>query len=418
MPRLETFQEVFPKFMIEIVVAAGPQPRPLLLLWDGSQSHIGPSVSLEGKPEAELDSRVYVPPELDSTIWQAIRLPSHAEDYESTRKVFDDICHLLKRFTGLEENSVRLAAHSVIASWFPDAAGTSHCLSIVGPRSGVGPQTFRVLSCLYRRPLVLGTCSLASFFSIPTELRASFFIDRNQAGSTEKLLSAVNVPGAYVPRKGRLVKLAFASVVYGEEATDFAGDRIDLFAPPVRERLPHLDLSAEEQIAREFQPKLLMYRLKNYSAVATSNFDAPDFFSSLRRCARYLGACVPDSADLQEEIPSLLSEQSEQAQTDFSADMNGAVIEALLSLCREPDKQKIHVGELASAVNHVLDERGELYRLTPRLMSNRLKALGLFTTRLDATGRGLSLHNGVRDRVTELARLYRLEENEKGTSEL
>jgi hypothetical protein len=408
-PRLDTFGEIFQQFMIEVVATNGFRPRPALLLWDGRMARVGPSVSLQADSGARFEARTYEPPPIDPTVLRALRMPACATDYESTRKLFDEICALIKEFTGLTEKRVRLAAHSVFASWFPDATGNPIYLSIVGPRLGPGAQLFRLLSCLYRRPLVLGDCSLAEFYSIPTELCPSVFIEQHPFSSrAEKLLSAVGAPGAYVPRKGKLMKSRCSRVTYGEEFPRVCENRIDLVTAPTHEKPPSLDWSIQEQVAGEFQPKLLMYRLRNYGGVTVSQFDAPDLLPSVREAARSLGACVPDTPDLQKEIAALLSEQNEGAQADLSTDLNSTVIEALLSLSSQEKRGKVHVGEIATAVNAILEQHGEPLHLTPRMMSNRLKSLGLLSKRLDAAGRGLLLHNGLRQRIYQLALDYGL----------
>src|SRR5271169_4640276 len=70
--------------------------------------------------------------------------------------------------------------------------------------------------------------------------------------------------------------------------------------------LPILDQRVQQQIAEEFQPKLLMYRLVNYRRASVSELDVSDFTSPVRDLARCLGASVPDEPELQGEIAPLL----------------------------------------------------------------------------------------------------------------
>jgi hypothetical protein len=112
----------------------------------------------------------------------------------------------------------------------------------------------------------------------------------------------------------------------------------------------------------------------------------------------------------------VLSEQNEQVQADLSTYLNAVVLEALLSFCREEKREKVHVGEIADAVNEILERQGEPLHLSPRMMSDRWKDLGLPTKRLDAAGRGLLLHSGLRQRIYQLARDYRVVEGDEEPS--
>jgi hypothetical protein len=79
---------------------------------------------------------------------------------------------------------------------------------------------------------------------------------------------------------------------------------------------------------------------------------------------------------------------------------------AMFSFSHEEKKHCVRVGELTTAVNAILEQRGELLELKPRTIGYRLRALGLTTKRLDAAGRGLLLLAAIRRRIHRLARDY------------
>jgi hypothetical protein len=396
--------------MIELVagdVSSGPFN---LLVWDGAQAHIQPSVPLTAEPGCKFEPRVFDAPEVDSTICRAIRFPTGAAPYESSPKLFGDLCALVQKYTGLPERLIYLAAHSVLASWFPDCTAIPICLSIVGPQSNQGSQLFRLLSCLYRRPLLLAEMSVFGLRSLPMELCPALFIERYElSAQLQGFLHALNAHGAYIPRKGQLLSVTFARVVYTEEplSDDALGaSAIKIPVTPTRQPVPILDKLAQEQIADAFQPKLLMYRLANYRRVAQSDFDVSRFLPPVRELARCLGACVPGEPELQQRIISLLEERNEEVQTERATDLNSIVVEVMFSFSHEEKKQSVRVGELTTAVNAILEQRGELLELRPRTIGYRLGALGLTTKRLDAAGRGLLLLAGTRRRIHRLARDY------------
>lgn len=367
--RSTTFGEVFPRFAIELV-RPDSSPTPALLLWDGTEAHIESSLRLLSGPDSNFAGRVYLPPCVDPTIWAAIRLPTHASDYGSTRKLFDGVCELISKFAGLPQNPARLAAHTVLASWLSDATATPVCVSI-GGAAGPGLQLFRLLSCLYRRPLVLSACGFAGLSSLPMQLCPSLFIERDRInGPTDKLLRAVNIRGGYVPRNGRLVPLVTSALVsYGQQNLNPAAGRngIDLQVLPTNESLPLLGCTAQEKIANEFQPKLLMYRLRNYRSTAATASNPPDLLGPAGERARWLAACVPDDPELQKGVPGLLDELEGQMPTDLSFDITRTVVEALLSFCHHfLPRQSIYVHEVTDQVNAALPVAGERVSVSAR----------------------------------------------------
>jgi hypothetical protein len=404
----KTFGEVLPQCMIELVASDTSQRGFDLLLWNGTEAHLGSRVSVDAEPGSDLKPRVFDPPDIDSTIWRAIRFPTHAAPYESTQVLFTDLCSVVRKYTDLPDRLVRLVSHSVLASWFSDCTAVPVCLSIVGPRSSRGSQLFRLLSCLYRRPLLLGDMSVARLYSFPLELRPSLFLERYEfSRQVDKLLCALNIQGAYVPHKGKLVNLSAARVVCSEEPHNdgAVGSEINIPVTPAHQPLPIMDRFVQEHIAEEFQPKLLMYRLKNYRQVVKSEYDVQYFVPPVRELARCLGACVPDESELREEIGLLLREQNNDVQTDLSTDLNSFVLEVMLTFCHDDKKESVYVGEITTRVNELLEKRGELLDLKPRTIGHKLRALGLATKRIDAAGRGIFLYK-VRRRIHKLARDY------------
>jgi hypothetical protein len=411
-PHIKTYGEVLARSMIELVPDDIPNGRFNLLFWDGTQAYIQPSFPLIPSPGSEFKPRVYEAPDLDPTISQAIRFPTHTAPYESCRKLFDDLCALVERFTGLSESQVFLSAYCVLASWFPECSSIPICVSIVGPYSAQGSQLFQLLSCLYRRPLLLGEMSVTGLHSLPLELCPSVFIERYEySAELQRLLCALNAYSGYIPRKGRLVSLSFARVVCTEEPPNddaLGGRAIKISVSPTCRTLPLLEKRARQEIADEFQPKLLMYRLTNYSRVAKCDFDVPYFLPPVRELARFLGACGPDAPEFQQQIIALLKERNEEVQTDRSTNLCSFVVEAMLSLCHEFKRESVRVAEVADRVNTILSQRGEMLTLNAKAVGTRLSKLHLYTKRLDAKSRGLLLTDAALQLIHKLAEDYQI----------
>ena len=411
----KTSGTVFTNGMIELVADQMHEGRLLLLLWKEGQAHIQPHVRLDQRtelgPETDLRTITFEPEDLDPTFRRAMRFPSRADSFGSSRQLLDSICEIIKRFTGLADDHVLLAAHSVLASWFLDATDFPVALVICGPLCPQGERLFRVLSCLYRRALLLGEISLASLCSLPMNFSPSLFIERyDHSPQFQRVIRATRTRGS-IPSKGKLVCTRCTTVICSEEPLNGAipdSHAIEIPVTHTRVPLPVLNEDAQQSIAEEFQPKLLMYRLTNYAHVMSSGFEAASLTSSVNELARSLGRCVVDDPDRQADIIRLLEEKDAKVQEEDSWDLRVTVLEALLLLCHKK-KESIHVGEVADVCNSILERVGELLVLAPRTVGNKLRVLGLTTRRLDSAGRGLFLTAKIRERIHRLAWDYKVQ---------
>jgi hypothetical protein len=217
--------------------------------------------------------------------------------------------------------------------------------------------------------------------------------------------------GVQVIVNGRLVNACHPIVLCLEESADGLFSDLSVITIPVSVQggtLPVLDPQAQKQIANEYQGKLLMYRLQNYRKVRESSFDVPELSARFREMARCLGACIAGDPEVEELLTKLLREQDSDVQPGIETELHSAVVEALLRLCHEPEKQALGVAEITAAANKILEKRGELIELKARSVGSHLRSLGFATKRLDAKGRGFTLLNSVRKRIHELAKSHKL----------
>ena len=161
-----------------------------------------------------------------------------------------------------------------------------------------------------------------------------------------------------------------------------------------------------ENIAEEFQAKLLGYRLAHHDQVRASTFDVADFTAPMRALARSLGACIVGDPELQNGIVPLLKDRDEAVRAERSTGPRAVVLEAVLFHCHEGRKSSVYVGEVGRAVKAILDARGETLTLEDRAVGAILNSLGLRTGRLNGKGRGLRLLQSVRRKAHELAQEY------------
>src|SRR6266404_4059790 len=410
---VDTFGEIQPKWMIDLLAdgTAGSQLK--LLFWDGQRTLVQQNFPMDFH---NVEWRVYRPAKVDATLTREIHFPSRVASFGTTREIFEAVVDIIKRYSGLPETEVRLLTHAVLASWVVEFTEVPVCVALVGAPSPARRQLLRLLRCLFRRALLLGEAGLAKFSSLPMEITPSLLIERCEL--TPQLLNfleATNSHDAQIVSKGRILKACCAKVLCVEEALGGllrGWLTIDLSGKDLDTSLPVLDAHAQEQIVEEFQPKLEMFRLKNYSVVRESIFDVPEISSGARDLARCLGGAVASDTELQEQLRPLLKEQDAQpVYGDSAKELHWVVIEALLSCAHQSQKKHIGVAELTATTNRILEGRGELLVMNPRAVGNILRALGFSTQRLTAIQRGIILLNSVRLRIHQLASKYNLLES-------
>jgi hypothetical protein len=403
-----------PNFIIELVGDPMDGNALQLLSWDGSKATIEPRLRFSwsfSDPEPHKLVITFDPIDLDASVRRAIWFPSRVDSFGSSRQLLDEICGVIKKYTNLPENLVSLAAHAALASWFPEAPDAPISLVIRGPQSQQARQLLLVLSCLYRRAISLGEIVPAALYSLPLDLSPSLFIERyDDTPRLEKLIRATFNRG-YVPFKGKLVRTTCSTVFHIDEPlidTIAGRNIIEIPTGYPRSPLPILSLKAQYEIAKKFQPKLLMYRLVHFRHVMNSTFDAASFAFPVNELARGLAACVVDDPERQRDIVKLLSGKNEHAEQELSWDPRVTVLEALFNLCHKSDMQSIYVGDVTSAANSILEHRGEMSQMTSRMVGSKLHVLGFTTTRLDSAGRGLQLKTEMRKRIHRVAWDYRV----------
>ncbi|GAC1438093.1 MAG: hypothetical protein NVS9B5_35210 [Terriglobales bacterium] len=161
-----------------------------------------------------------------------------------------------------------------------------------------------------------------------------------------------------------------------------------------------------QQIAADFQARLLCYRvtnchkLSNYSDVAVRNLEF-----NTKDLATKLAACVVDNPELAEAVFSLLQPQSEAARGSGDAEFDAAVIECLLALLHAKNSSRVVVKNITESVNTILKARGEIIEYSPEDLGRRLRILG-FNTKHGSSGNFVLLCREVSVLIHRLACLF------------
>jgi hypothetical protein len=399
---LATSAEVFPDGSLIELVASTNDGKSALLFWNGKSVRIVPQI--------DHLHHVYQPLELDVSLRRAIRFPSTARTYGSTKALFKGIASQFEHYIGLSAPEAAMVTTWITTTWFPDCLSSPPTLVVSGPDMSHAITFFRLLGCVSRRGLLLAEFSRSSFRSLPMALRPTLLVNQPYLARTmTSLLRASNYPGLFVPgNRGTVLDIACSKAVYWgmEGGADLWDDTaLHLALPPARSGLPPLVAREQDEIANRFQPQMLMYRCCTFPRVREPGSAAgrPTFPNS--EAARNLAACIPGELDFAQTVIPLLQRQEQDALARRSCDVNSAVVEVVWAQSHEA--KEIAISRITELTNALLRCRGELLVYSGQEIGWKLKHLGFFRHR-NSGGMVLRFSRETRLLAHQIARHYGL----------
>ena len=399
--------------MIELVSGSSELDKPDFLLWNGRKATVATHIKHGG--------RTFEPPELVPSLYRAMRLPSKSTDYGSARSLFAAIVDLFKRHLDLPERESSMLTCFSISTWVADLLPRAPILAISGPDQEFGIDVLRLLSCVCRHPLMLAEVTPVGFRSLRPQLSLTLLLDQQELKpNMQRLLRASSYRGLHVPgNRGSVVDLYGPKAIFcgNDAAVDtLGGGVIHISVTPSQLQSSALDEQVQNEIANHFQPRLLMYRLKNHGKVCESRVEVSEFTFAMRQLARSVAMCFPEDAELARDAAQLLRPQDEEVRGQRSRDVNCAIVEILLGNIHQRKqraekvdrKQRpLKVDELTKDLNALLQSRGELIEYSAEEIGWKLKSLNI-QRHSDRSGRQVLLDRGTSQIVHRLARVYDL----------
>ncbi len=390
--------------MIELVSGSSGLNKPDLLLWNGSRATVGRRVERGGC--------IYEAPELAPSLSRAIRLPSRSRSYDSARSLFAAMTELFQHHLDLPSRESNLLACFAIGTWLADCLPTAPSLAISGPEPELGVDLLRLLSCVCRHSLMLAEVTAGSFRSLPMHLSPTLLLNQQELKpNLQRLFRASSHRGQHLlGNKGSLVDLYGPKAIFcGSDAVGDAlsGGVIHVAVTPSHLHLSTLEEQVQNEIANSFQPRLLMYRLKNLRNVHKSQVDVSTFSFESRQLARTLALCFPEDLGLANDVVQLLRPQDEEVRGQHSRDVTCTVIEILWAIAHQGKQRTVRVDELAKDVNVLLQNRGETLVYSPEHIGWKLKSLNI-PRHSSSSGRQILLDRNTNQAVHRFARAYDL----------
>jgi hypothetical protein len=390
--------------MIELIAGSSVLNKPDVLLWNSRKATVGARVKHGGC--------IYEAPELAPSLYRATRLPSRCGDYGSARGLFAAITDLFRHHLDLPERESSLLACFSISTWLADRLPTAPNLIISGPDEEVGIDVLYLLSCVCRHPLKLAELTPGSFRSLPMHLSLTLLLDQQRLKpNVQRLFRASSHRGLHLPgNTGSVVDLYGPKAIFcgNDSAVDIlSGGAIQIFLAPSQLQSSALDEQVQNEIATRFQPRLLMYRLKNSGKVRESRVDVSEFTFTTRRLASTLAGCFPEDEELARDTVELLRPQDEEVRERRSRDLNCVIVEILWRIVHDGDQRAVGVKKLAGGVNTLLWERGEIWKYSPETIGWKLRTLQI-PRHTSSLGQQVLLGRDTSQTVHRLARAYDL----------
>jgi hypothetical protein len=182
---------------------------------------------------------------------------------------------------------------------------------------------------------------------------------------------------------------------------------IHISAAPSQVQSSALDERVQNEIADDFQPRLLMYRLKNFGKVRESPVDVSTFTFSTRQLAHTLAACFPEDPELARDAVQLFRPQDEEVRGQRSGDVDCAIVEVLWGIIHGRKQGAVRVDELAKFVDALLRSRGETLTYSAEEIGWKLRNLNI-PRHSSSSGRQVLLGRRTSQLVHRLAQAYDL----------
>jgi hypothetical protein len=361
------------------------------------------------------DGKTFVPASAEPTLLKALRLPTRTATYGSTRELFDQIRKLLASYHDVPDRTLLQIVYFIFGTWLADCVSSAPFLWIVAPVTAPRRMFLQLLALFCRHSLLLTAENPAGLWSLPMQWRPTLLLDATELNvPVLKFLRASNSQGVHFPRNGQALDLYCAKAVCSPEPlrdATLASAALQITLPPARSELPAWSVDASDRIAKEFQAKLLMYRINNYAKVRPPNFHLVGFTAPTQNLARSLAACIVGDDQLQAGLLPLLHEQDQEFQVERKAGLESVILEALLSCCHEKGRTTVRAAKVAEIANMILAKRGESLQISPEVVGHRLRSLGFRTEPIGSSGKGLWLLGDVCGAIHKLAPEYGVQQD-------
>jgi hypothetical protein len=362
--------------------------------------------SYEIAPQFKEGETIYTAGYLHSSLLEATRLAREPAEYGDAGKFFWKIGDLFRHYMGFSREQAAFMARIVFGSWFPDCCASPVTLCVVGMDMNQVMRLFRLFHIVSRRPVMIAALSA----NLPFYLHPTLLINvPRMSARAGDFWRASNYRNTFVsgPR-GTLRNIACAKIIYCEtEAARrvWAPEALYIALPPTCQEFASLSEVEETWLAAEYQPQLLMFRLRNLSLMNQSDGSSrPPTFAGFAQGGS-LPACLAEDPEIREALTPLLEAREQDLQANRALNPYVAIVEAVWAAAHE--EREISSAEIATRVNALLHDRGEIWKYNVNEIGWKLSNLGLYR-RHNGKRKAVRLSREMRRRIHQLAAQFGL----------
>lgn len=386
--------------VIELMRSATNQT--VLLLWKDQHFEIADRVEYSGT--------TYAAAPIVPSILRALRLPARIGAPETTETLFADLHAFFTSRSGQLDSCVIPLVFAVFASWLSPVLSVAPILSIFAPSGSPKTRVLQLLRMVCRRPLCIVGLSRSDLRHLPWSLGPTLLLDEPDSKSAmQAILRASSERGMHVPAGDGFVDPFGPKILVSSRPLydpSLEGDVLRIALTPISGNVPSLEKPEEEEIAEEFQARLLGYYLRNLNNVVVPKFDVSHLRQPLQLLAQTLGSVIVGNEKLQSKILSIVAIQNEEQCAESARSLDSVVIEALLFFVHEGRQSKVRAQEVAKKVSLIYEGRGSEHIVSAEDVGWTIKRLRIPSGRIDRAGNGVELTAEVCRQIHRLALAY------------
>jgi hypothetical protein len=385
-----------------------------LLRWKDENFEIAERVSYLGT--------TYTVPPIASSVARALRLPARIGPPETIERLFGDLHTFLASYSGQLDSFVTPLVFAVFASWLSSVLPIAPIVSIFAPPGSPKHRILQLLGMVCRHPFCIVGVTRSEMIRIPWSLGPTLLLDEPAPNSAmQTLLRASSQRGMLVAAGHGIVDLFGPKIIVSSKPAyeaSLEGDMLRVALMPISGTLPSFDKREEEQIADEFQARLLGYFLRNFGSVRVPDFNVSDLALPVQGVAQALGSAVVGSKQLQAKILPMLTVQDEEVRAARASSLDSVVLESILFFLHRGDWSKVRMQSLAEKVTEIYKGRGsDRTDVSAESVGWAIKRLRIPSGRIDRASNGVELSADVCSQVHRLALSYGVRAMQAGLHE-
>jgi hypothetical protein len=321
-----------------------------------------------------------------------------------------DLCNFISDYSVQLDSCVTPLVFAVFASWLSPVLSIAPILAIFAPPGSPKTRILQQLRMVCRRPLCISGLMRSDMLRLPWSLAPTLLLDEPESKpAMQAILRASSQRGMHLVA-GRDILDAFGPKILisstPENGLSVEDNVLRVALTPISGALPAIEKHVEDEIAEEFQARLLGYFLRNFNNVVVPKFGVSHLRQPLQLLAQTLGSVVVGDEKLQAKILPIVAIQNEEQCAESARSLDSVMLEALLFFVHEGRQSKVRAQEVAKKVSLIYEGRGTQHTVSAENLGWTVKRLRIPSGRIDRAGNGVELTVDVCRQVHRLALSY------------